>query len=68
MKDILDVVYLWTCKKHLTQLIMKYCYLNLTTMVFELYLIFGLNLSNRKQFVSINGYGSGLAEIKCGVP
>ena len=25
-------------------------------------------LSNRKQFVSINGYGSGLAEIKCGVP
>ena len=25
-------------------------------------------LSNRKQFVSINGYDSGLAEIKCGVP
>ena len=23
-------------------------------------------LSNRKQFVSINGYDSGLAEIKCG--
>ena len=25
-------------------------------------------LSSRKQFVSINGYDSGLAEIKCGVP
>ena len=25
-------------------------------------------LSNRKQFVSINGYDSGLAEINCGVP
>ena len=25
-------------------------------------------LSNHKQFVSINGYDSGLAEIKCGVP
>ena len=25
-------------------------------------------LSNRKQFVPINGYDSGLAEIKCGVP
>ena len=25
-------------------------------------------LSNRKQFVSINGYDSVLAEIKCGVP
>ena len=24
-------------------------------------------LSNRKQFVSINGYDSGLAKIKCGV-
>ena len=24
--------------------------------------------SNHKQFVSINGYDSGLAEIKCGVP
>ena len=25
-------------------------------------------LSNRKQFVSINSYDSGLAEINCGVP
>ena len=25
-------------------------------------------LSNRKKFVSINGYDSGFAEIKCGVP
>ena len=25
-------------------------------------------LSNHKQFVSINGYDSGLAEINCGVP
>ena len=25
-------------------------------------------LSNRKQFVSINGYDSGLAERNCGVP
>ena len=25
-------------------------------------------LSNHKQFVSINGFDSGLAEIKCGIP
>ena len=29
---------------------------------------FKFYLSNHKQFVSINGYDSGLAEIKCGVP
>ena len=32
-----------TYKKLLTQWIMKYCYLNLTTMVFEVYLITSLN-------------------------
>ena len=39
-------------------------------MVFEVYQIIGLNpyLSNHKQFVSINGFDSGLAEIKCGIP
>ena len=68
--DILDVVYLLTYKKLLTQWIMKYCYLNLTTMVFEAYQITGLNStsSNHKQCVSINGYDSELAEINCGVP
>ena len=65
MKDILDAVYLWTYKKLLTQWIMKYCYLNLTTMVFEVYQITGLNPIS---LVSINGYDSGLAEINCGVP
>ena len=30
--------------------------------------LFKSYLSNRKQFVSIHGYDSGLAEIKCGVP
>ena len=29
---------------------------------------FALYLSNRKQFVSINGYKSNLADVKCGVP
>ena len=43
MKDILDVVYLWTYKKLLTLWIMKYCSLNLTAMVFEVYQITGLN-------------------------
>ena len=27
-----------------------------------------LYLSNKKQFVSINGYKSNLADVKCGVP
>ena len=48
---------------------MKYCYLNLTTMVVKLYHITGLNptliIANN---VSLNGYDSGLAEINCGVP
>ena len=39
----MDVVYLWTYKNLLTQQIMKYCHLNLTTMVFEVYQITGLN-------------------------
>ena len=69
MKDILDVVYLWTFKNHLTQWIMKFCYLNLTTVVFEVYQIIGLNPTFLiAKFVSINGYDSGLEEIKCGVP
>ena len=50
MNDILNVVYLWTYKKLLTQWIMITDY------------------SNCKQFVSINGYDSGLAEINCSVP
>ena len=38
-------------------------------MVFEVYQItFKSCLSNYKQIVSINGYGSGLAEINCDVP
>ena len=39
-------------------------------MVFEVYQITGLNRNciNHKQFVSINGYDSELAEINCGVP
>ena len=41
--NILDAVYLWTYKKISTQWIMKYCYLNLTTMVFEVYQITGSN-------------------------
>ena len=58
-----------TYKKLVTQWIMKYCYLNLTTMVFEVYQIIGLNPTFLiAKFVSINGYDSGLAEIKCGVP
>ena len=70
MKDILDAVYLWTCKKLLTQWIMKYCYLNLITNGIR-----GISnnwfksyLSIHKQFVSINVYDSGLAEIICGAP
>ena len=71
MKDILDVVYLWTYKKLLTKWIMKYCLLS----KFDHYGIQGISnnwfnsyLSNRKQFSSINGYDSGIAEINCGVP
>ena len=56
-------------KKLFTQWVIKYCYLNLTTIVFEVYQITGLNpTSNHKQFVSINGYDSELAETNCGVP
>ena len=29
---------------------------------------FASNLSNRKQFVSLNGYKSNLVDVKCGVP
>ena len=43
LKDILDVVYLWTCQKLLTQYIIKYCYLDLNIMVLEVYQIIGLN-------------------------
>ena len=48
---------------------MKDCYLNLTTMVFEVYPNnrFKFYLYNRKQFVSINGYDTGFAEINYGV-
>ena len=54
---------------HLTQWIMKYCYLNLTTMVFKVYQIIGLNPT----FPIVNSLFllivmTGLAEIKCGVP
>ena len=68
--DILDVVYLWTYKKLLTQWIIKYCYVNLTTMIFEVYQITGLNPSSLiiNNLFLINGYDSQLAEIKCGVP
>ena len=67
--DILDVVYLWTYKKLLTQWIIKYCYLNLTTMVFEVYQITGLNPTSLiVNNVSINGYDSELVEMNCGVP
>ena len=54
--DILDVVYLWTYKRD--------CYgiQGISNNWFKSY------LSNRKQFVSINGYDSELAEINCGVP
>ena len=69
MKDILDVVYLWTYKKLLTLWIAKYCYLNFITMVFEVNQITGLNptflIANN--FFSINVYDSGLAKINCGV-
>ena len=41
-----------TCKKYLTLWIMKYCYLNLTTMVFEVYQIIGLNPTFLSQTVS----------------
>ena len=68
--DILDVVNLWTNKKLLTQWIMKYCYLNLTTMIGIRGIsnnLFNSYLSNRKQFVAINGCDSELAEINYGV-
>ena len=60
MKNILDAVYLWTYKKLLTQWIMKYCYLNLTTMVFEVYQITGLNptsLIGNKLFLLVTTLG-----------
>ena len=68
--DILDVVYLWTYKKLLTQWIIKYCYVNLTTMIFKVYQITGLNPTSLiiNNLFLINGYDSQLAEIKCGVP
>ena len=47
---------------------MRYYYLNLTTMVFDVYHNwFKSYLSNCKQFVSITGYDSGLVEINRGV-
>ena len=50
MKDILDAVYLSINEKHLTQWIMKYCYPNLTTMVFKVYENTGLNST----FLTVN--------------
>ena len=56
-------------KKLLTQCIIKYCYLNLITMVLEVYQITGLNLTSLiTSNLFINGYDSGLAEVNCGVP
>ena len=52
MKDILDAAYLQTW---------YYGIQDISNNWFKSY------LSNCKQFVSINGYDSGLAEIKCGV-
>ena len=43
MKDISDAAYLWIYKKLLTQWIIKYCHLNLTTTVLKAYQITGLN-------------------------
>ena len=66
MKDILDAVYLWTYKNLLTYWIMKYCYLNLTTMVFDVYQITGLNptfLIANNLFLNNLFYDSALAEI-----
>ena len=60
MKEILAVVFLLTYRKYsiLLNMIFFYQSLNITEN----------NLSNRKQYVSINGYDSNLADVTFGVP
>ena len=41
---------------------------NVIIMVFVVFQMTGLVLSNRQQYVSINGFDSGLTKINCGVP
>ena len=65
MKEILAVVFLSTYRKHSIMLNIKlehYGIHGLATEWFKSY------LSNRKQYVSINGYDSNLADVKFGVP
>ena len=67
MKDILDVVYLQKAFDSVDHEILlsklDYCGIwGISNKWFKSY------HSNWKQFVSINGYDSGLAEINCSVP
>ena len=70
MKDKLDMEYLQTCKKafdtvdHEIVLAKRnhYGVRGVSNDWFRFY------LSNRQQYVSINGYDSGLTKINCGVP
>ena len=64
MKDILDVVYLWTYKKASDtvdheMLLSKLDYYGIQGISYNWFKFY---LSNCKQFVSINGYDSGLTE------
>ena len=68
--DKLDVVYLWTYKKAFYTvghqiLLSKLDYYSIRGIPNNWFKSY---LSNHKQFVSINGYDSELAETNCGVP
>lgn len=56
------------CKKLPAQLIMTYFCQKLAPMVLELFQTTGLDQSMHKQYVSINGFDSGLSPIDCGAP
>ena len=66
MKDLLDVVCLWTFDTVDHEILLSkldyYGIRGISNNWFKSY------LSNCKQLVSINGYGSGLADINFGVP
>ena len=69
MKEILVVVFLLTYRKHLILLNMTFFYQNLNIMVCGLANEwFKSYLSKRKQYVSINGHDSNLADVEFGVP
>ena len=69
MMVFMSVGYSLTLRKHLTRLITKYCeklkFYGLRGKVNDLLYSY---LSNRKQYVSLNGFDSEVKDVTCGVP